>query len=103
MLKKIISGGLPGVEAAALDAAIKLDIPHEGWTYKGRKTENDDLQEKYNLKEIANPSYFERLEKNIVGSDGTVILLQPMVSLSEVLMQPRIWLTSKISHACFWN
>ena len=74
MLKKIISGGLPGVEAAALDAAIKLDIPHEGWTYKSRKTENDDLQKQYNLKEIANPSYFERLEKNIIDSDGTVIL-----------------------------
>jgi len=28
MIKKIISGGLPGVELAALDAAIKLGIPH---------------------------------------------------------------------------
>jgi hypothetical protein len=37
MIKKIISGGLPGVELAALDAAIKLDIPHEGWTCKHRK------------------------------------------------------------------
>ena len=74
MLKKIISGGLPGVEAAALDAAIRLDIPHEGWTYKSRKTENDDVQKQYNLKEIANPSYFERLEKNIIDSEGTVIL-----------------------------
>jgi hypothetical protein len=74
MLKKIVSGGLPGVEKAALDAAIKLDIPHEGWTYKSRRTENDALPVQYNVKEIANPSYFERLEKNIKGSDGTVIL-----------------------------
>ena len=74
MLKKIISGGLPGVELAALDAAIKLGIPHEGWTYKRRKTENGELPEKYNLKEIAYPSYFERLKKNIIGSDGIVIL-----------------------------
>ena len=74
MLKKIVSGGLPGVEKAALDAAIKLDIPHEGWTYKSHRAENDALPERYNLKEIANPSYFERLEKNINGSDGTVIL-----------------------------
>ena len=74
MLKKIISGGLPGVELAALEAAIKLDIPHEGWTYKRRKTENGILPERYNVKEIANPSYFERLEKNIVNSHGTVIL-----------------------------
>lgn len=74
MLKKIISGGLPGVELAALDAAIKLSIPHKGWTYKRRKTENDELPEKYNVKEIAYQSYFHRLEKNIIGSDGTVIL-----------------------------
>jgi hypothetical protein len=74
MIKKIISGGLPGVELAALDAAIKLDIPHEGWTYKHRKTGSDSLPEQYNVKQIASPSYFERLEKNIVNSDGTVIL-----------------------------
>jgi hypothetical protein len=74
MIKKIISGGLPGVELAALDAAIKLGIPHEGWTYKHRKTENGELPEKYNVKQIASPSYFERLEKNIIDSDGTVIL-----------------------------
>ena len=74
MLKTIVSGGLPGVEKAALDAAIKLDIPHQGWTYKSRNAENDALPEQYNVKEIANPSYFERLEKNIIDSDGTVIL-----------------------------
>ena len=74
MIKKIISGGLPGVELAALDAAIKLDIPHEGWTYKHRKNGSDSLPEQYNVKQITNPSYFERLEKNLVNSDGTVIL-----------------------------
>ncbi|MDH3955726.1 MAG: putative molybdenum carrier protein [Desulfobacteraceae bacterium] len=74
MIKKIISGGLPGVELAALDAAIKLDIPRKGWTYKRRKTETEALPEEYNVKEIANPSYFERLEKNIMDSEGTVIL-----------------------------
>jgi hypothetical protein len=74
MIKKIISGGLPGVELAALRAAIKLNIPHEGWTYKRRRTEKDELPEQFNIKQIANPSYFERLEKNILCSDGTVIL-----------------------------
>ena len=74
MIKKIISGGLPGVELAALHAAIKLDIPHEGWTYKRRKTENNVLPEKFNVREIVNQSYLGRLEKNIASSDGTVIL-----------------------------
>jgi len=74
MLKKIISGGQPGVEIAALDAAIQLDIPHAGWAYKGRKTEDGVLPEQYNVKGVDNPSYFERLEKNIIDSEGTVIL-----------------------------
>ena len=74
MLKKIISGGQPGVEIAALDAAIQFDIPHAGWAYKGRKTEDGVLPERYHVKGIDNPSYFERLEKNIIDSEGTVIL-----------------------------
>ena len=74
MIKKIISGGQPGVEIAALDAAIRLDIPHEGWCYKDRKTENGILEERYNVKEIATPSYFQRLEKNVKDSQGTVVL-----------------------------
>jgi hypothetical protein len=53
MLKKIISGSLPGVERAALDVAIELDIPHGGWTYKSRKTDDGKLPERYNVKEIS--------------------------------------------------
>ena len=75
MIKKIISGGLPGVESAALDAAIKLGIPHKGWTYRRRKTEADASTEQYNVREIFNPSYFERLEKNII--DNPAIMLVP--------------------------
>jgi len=74
MLKKIISGGQSGVEIAALDAAIELDIPHEGWAYKRKRTEDGVLPEQYNLKTIDMSSYHERLEKNIIDSDGTVIL-----------------------------
>ena len=74
MIKKIISGGQPGVEIAALDAAIRLDIPHEGWCYKDRKTESGILAEQYNVKEIDTPSYFQRLEKNVKDSEGAVVL-----------------------------
>jgi len=81
MLKKIISGGQPGVEIAALDAAIQFDIPHAGWAYKGRKTEAGVLPEQYNVKGIDNPSYFERLEKNIIDSEGTVILMHGQLSI----------------------
>ena len=74
MIRNIISGGQPGVELAALDAAIQLDIPHAGWAYKGRKTDDGVLSEAYNVKGIENPSYFERLEKNIIDCEGVVIL-----------------------------
>ena len=74
MIKKIISGGQPGVEIAALDAAIRLGIPHTGWCYKGRKTDDGILSKQYNVKEIDNPSYFQRLENNIVDAESTVVL-----------------------------
>ena len=73
MLKKIISGGQIGAERAALDAAIKLNIPHGGWTYEGRKTDDGPLLEKYKLQEISNTSFSKRIEKNILDSGGTVI------------------------------
>jgi hypothetical protein len=74
MLKKIISGGQPGVEIAALDAAVRLDLPHEGWCYKGRMSDDGVLNARYNVKDIDTPSYFDRLKRNIVDSEGTVVL-----------------------------
>ena len=45
MIKKIISGGQPGVEIAALDVALKLGIPHGGWIPKGRMAEDGSLRQ----------------------------------------------------------
>ncbi len=74
MIKKIISGGQTGADQAALDAAIKLDIPHGGWIPKGKITENGPLSDKYQLDEMPTASYEERTEKNIIDSDGTLIV-----------------------------
>ena len=74
MLKKIISGGQTGADRAALDAAIELGIPHGGWIPKGRRTEGGPLPDKYELKEMATPSYEERTEQNVIDSDGTLIV-----------------------------
>jgi hypothetical protein len=71
---KIISGGQTGVDQAALDAAIKLAIPHGGWVPKGRKTEAGPLPAMYQLKELNSDRYRDRTEKNIVDSDGTLII-----------------------------
>jgi hypothetical protein len=51
-----------------------LDIPHEGWCYRDRKSDGGILPKRYNVKEIDTPSYFQRLEKNIMHSDGAVVL-----------------------------
>jgi len=74
MIEKIISGGQTGADQAALDAAIKLGIPHGGWVPKGHITENGPLPDKYNLVEMPTTSYPERTKKNIRESDGTLIL-----------------------------
>lgn len=74
MIEKIISGGQTGADRAALDIAIKLNITHGGWIPKGRKTEDGVLPNKYQLKEMPTPSYPKRTEKNILESDGTLIV-----------------------------
>jgi hypothetical protein len=74
MLKKIISGGQTGADRAALDFAIKMDISHGGWIPKGRLAEDGPLPSKYDLKEMRTKSYPKRTEKNVVDSDGTLIV-----------------------------
>ena len=74
MIKKIISGGQTGADQAALDTAIKLDIPHGGWIPKGRKTESGPLPGKYQLQEMPTASYPKRTEQNVLDSDGTLII-----------------------------
>ena len=74
MIQKIISGGQTGADQAALDAAIKLGIPHGGWIPKGRPTETGKLPDKYKLKEMTTKSYQKRTEQNVIDSDGTLII-----------------------------
>ena len=74
MIRKIISGGQTGADQAALDAAIKLGIPHGGWIPKGRLTEKGPLPGNYNLTEMQTSSYPLRTEQNVVDSSGTLII-----------------------------
>lgn len=76
MIEKIISGGQTGVDRAALDAAIKLNIPHGGWCPKGRLAELETtIPKKYLLKETATSDFSERTKLNIQDSDGTLIFV----------------------------
>jgi hypothetical protein len=98
MIKKIISGGQTGVDRAALDAAIKLTIPHGGWIPQGRLTENGSLPPEYRLRETDNTSYADRTEKNVLAADGTLIISRgPLTGGSEytremAVRHNRLWL-----------
>ena len=74
MIEKIISGGQTGVDQAALDVALELDIPHGGWIEKGRKTENGILPERYKLKEMPASGYYKPAEQTVLDSDGILII-----------------------------
>jgi hypothetical protein len=74
MLKKIISGGQTGADQAALDVAMELGIPYGGWIPKGRITEDGVLDSKYKLNEMQTANYNKRTEKNVIESDGTLII-----------------------------
>ena len=73
MVKKIISGGQTGVDRAALDAAIKLTIPHGGWIPQGRLTEDGPLPPEYQLQETRSNRYADRTEKNVMDADATEV------------------------------
>ena len=74
MIKKIISGGQTGADQAALDTAVKWNVPHGGWVPKGRLTEAGRLPDKYNMQEMPTDSYSARTEQNVIDSDGSLII-----------------------------
>ena len=74
MIEKIVSGGQTGVDRAALDCAIALDIPHGGWCPAGRSAEDGIIPGRYRLVETDSPEYVDRTRKNVEDSDGTLIL-----------------------------
>ena len=74
MLLKIISGGQTGVDRAALDAAIEMDIEYGGWIPKGRLTEKGPLPENYVMRETESADYAERTARNIKSADATLII-----------------------------
>jgi hypothetical protein len=74
MLEKIISGGQTGADQAALDVAVKYNIPYGGWIPKGRKTEAGPLPSRYTMAVMPTADYRDRTRQNVLDSQGTVIL-----------------------------
>src|SRR5438552_18876277 len=70
----IHSGGQTGVDRAALDVALELGLPCGGWCPKGRRAEDGPIPARYPLIETSSPFYPQRTKRNVLDSDGTLIL-----------------------------
>jgi hypothetical protein len=73
-IKMIVSGGQTGVDRAALDVALTLNVSCGGWCPKGRRAEDGVINSRYPLDETSSKSYSRRTEWNVRDSDGTLIL-----------------------------
>jgi len=73
VLRKLISGGLTSAERAALDTAVKLEIPHGGWTSTAN---GNELAPKYELKSVEAEDVILSVRKNVEESDGVLLVLR---------------------------
>ncbi|MCA9145351.1 MAG: putative molybdenum carrier protein [Planctomycetaceae bacterium] len=76
VVQRIVSGGQTGVDRGALDAAIFLGIEHGGWCPRGRLAEDGIIPARYELTETDSAKYPIRTQRNVIDSDGTLILYE---------------------------
>jgi Circularly permutated YpsA SLOG family len=84
-VRRIVSGGQTGVDRAALDAAIELGIEHGGWCPRGRRAEDGPIAAKYQLTETDSIDYAVRTERNVLDSDGTMLLYRERLQRGTLL------------------
>jgi hypothetical protein len=84
---KIISGGQTGVDRAALDCALEQGVDCGGFCPKGRKAEDGILSYRYPLNETTSTQYPVRTRRNIMDSDGTIILHLEKMDAGTLLTQ----------------
>ena len=77
MVNKIVSGGQTGVDQAALDTAIKFNLPIGGWCPKGGLDERSLNVLKFYpaMVEASTSIPDERTKLNVRDSDGTLIIV----------------------------
>lgn len=74
LIQKIVSGGQTGVDRAALDVGLALNIPIGGWCPKGRYAEDGPIPHHYPLRDTPSQKLSQRTEWNVRDSDGTLVL-----------------------------
>lgn len=78
--RKVISGGQTGVDRAALDAAMALEIPVGGWCPAGRRAEDGPIDSRYPLTETEETDYAVRTARNVETADGTLVITNGRLS-----------------------
>ena len=71
---KIVSGAQTGVDRAALDAALAMDTMAGGWCPAGRVAEDGTIPAQYPVTELPEGGYLARTRKNVIDSEGTLII-----------------------------
>ncbi len=71
---KIISGGQTGVDQGALDFALDHGYECGGFCPRGRKSEKGIIPYRYPVSEIESEEYIDRTKRNILESDGTLVI-----------------------------
>lgn len=94
----VVSGGQTGVDRAALDVALELGFPVGGWCPKGRLAEDGAIDCRYSLRETKSTNYAERTRKNVIDSDGTLILAEGELTGGTALTEQ---FTSQYGKPCF--
>ncbi len=74
LIRKILSGGQSGVEAGAMDLALKMGLECGGWMPRGYRFTGEPPPVDYRLKETASSDFKEAVECNARDSNGTLLL-----------------------------
>ena len=74
----ILTGAQTGIDTAAIEAAIRLHLPYEGWVPLGCTNEAGPIASKYRakLRETPSPEIAQRTEQNMLGSDVVLTILR---------------------------
>ena len=70
----IVSGGQTGADRGALDFAMKHGYTHGGWAPRGRAADDGTIPLKYQVTELTVGGYRQRTRRNVMDSDGTLII-----------------------------